>query len=132
VPVKLSRFAAFLKCRDIKKTCGLFMEVFSNKPDAYDSLLAVDNMRNRAAAGTQDWTRYSLVLNVPDDAFGINIGARLMGPGKLWIDGVVFEEVGDDITVTDELRLCDYPCTKKCHQKQKLERIAPVACAVSR
>jgi hypothetical protein len=93
----------------VDKGCGLFMEVFTNSPDVKDSLLAMDNMSKRQVSGSTDWTRYDLVLNVPKDAFGINIGARLFGLGKLWIDGAAFEEVEDDVAVTDELNLCQYP-----------------------
>jgi hypothetical protein len=106
---KRIRFSAFLKCEGVNKSCGLFMEVFKETGDAHSSLLGLDNMSNRKVSGNTDWTKYSLVLDAPTEAFGINIGARLIGPGKLWIDGVSFEEVGNDIPTTDELNSCRYP-----------------------
>ncbi len=107
------QFSAFLRCEQVQQSCGLFMEVFDTKPTPESSLQAVDYMRGRSMTGTQDWTQFRIVLNVPQNAFGINIGARLVGPGKLWIDGVSFEEVGNEVPVTDEMpsfdKKCDYP-----------------------
>lgn len=106
---KRVRFSAFVKCETVKRRCGLFMEIFSNRRDISSSLLAVDNMHSRPLSGDRDWEQYSIVLDAPEDAFGINIGARVIGPGKMWIDGVTLEVVGDDIPVTDELNFCQYP-----------------------
>jgi hypothetical protein len=108
---KRIQFSAFLKCEGVNTSCGLFMEVFKQSGDPHSSLLGLDNMSNRLVSGTKDWAKYSLVLDAPKEAFGINIGARLIGPGRLWIDGVSFEEVGIDVPTTDELKSCRYPTT---------------------
>lgn len=100
---KRMQFSALLKCDSVQEHCGLFMEVFDTKPIPESSLQCVDYMQNRSVSGTQDWAPYRIVLDVPQNAFGINIGARLVGSGKLWIDGVTFEEVGKEVPVTDEM-----------------------------
>ncbi len=45
-----------------------------------------DNMEDHPITGTQDWGRYELVLDVPEDATAIVFGALLVGPGMLWLD----------------------------------------------
>ncbi len=100
---KRVRFTGFLKCKDVQKSCGFFLEVYALQP-ADNTLRAIDDMHNRSLSRTTDWTMCELVLDVAPDAFGINIGARLIGAGQLWIDGLKFEEVGPDVAVTDEYR----------------------------
>jgi len=106
---KRVRFSAYVKCRGVTERCGLFMEVFDRQIDIKASLQASDSMYNRPISGTQDWQEHAIVLDVSFDSFGINIGARLFGPGTMWIDGVSFEEVGKDVPSTDELNARKYP-----------------------
>jgi hypothetical protein len=101
--VKRIRFSGLLHIEDFQYGCGLFMEVFALAPDN-SSLRAVDHMKNRLLSGTTDWVKCEIVLDVTDDAFGINIGARLFGQGQLWIDELKFEEVGKEVELTDEFR----------------------------
>ncbi|RTL42442.1 MAG: hypothetical protein EKK48_10635 [Candidatus Melainabacteria bacterium] len=103
---KRIRFSGFLRCKDAQNGCGLFMEVFALFPEN-NPLRALDNMSKRLVSGTMEWVKCELTLDVPDDAYGINIGARLLGQGQLWIDGLKFEEVGRDVPLTDEF--CRYP-----------------------
>jgi len=97
---KRMRFAGFIKAKDVDKRCGFFMEVFDGIGNG--NMLGVDNMMDRSLTGTTDWQHHQIVLDVPDNAFGINIGARLCGNGKMWIDGVTFEEVGKDVPTTQQ------------------------------
>jgi hypothetical protein len=63
-------------------------------------MAAFDNMQNRAIKGTQPWTAYDVVLDVPEDATGISFGVLLAGAGEVWINDVSFEVVGKDVPVT--------------------------------
>jgi hypothetical protein len=62
-------------------------------------------MEDRPVSGTAGWTRGEVVLDIPEDAVSIYMGAHLVGRGQLWVDGCRFEVVGDDVPTTDQYRL---------------------------
>ena len=64
-------------------------------------MLAYDDMRNRHVSGTKDYTKYEIVMDVPDSVTQIEFGARLTGPGQIWFDQLSFEVVGQDVPVTN-------------------------------
>jgi erythromycin esterase len=81
------RLSGFLRTKDITTGwAGLWMRV-----DGSDGVLAFDNMQQRGITGTTGWTRYEVVLDVPDDATNINFGALLTGNGTAWVDSLAFE-----------------------------------------
>ena len=63
-------------------------------------VLTNDNMYNRFVSGTTDYTKYEIVLDVPDSSSDIVYGLRLTGSGQIWLDQVSFEVVGKDVPVT--------------------------------
>jgi hypothetical protein len=67
-----------------------------------------DNMQNRPAKGTADWTPYAIVLDVSDNAAGIYFGTLTSGKGQLWITDLRFEVVGTDVPVTSP-KMTDSP-----------------------
>lgn len=52
------------------------------------TMLLLDNMQARGVRGTTPWTRYEVVLAVPEDAEGFAFGAILTGHGAAWVDDV--------------------------------------------
>ena len=58
-------------------------------------------MQNRPIKGTSDWTRYEIVLDVPQNAAAIAFGIRLRGKGQVWLDDVQFAIVGPDVPTTN-------------------------------
>ena len=87
-----------MKTRDVGGTgAGLWMRV-----DGNGGALAFDNMMNRPVRGTTDWTRVSIVLDVPNDADGIALGMLLVSGGEAWVDDASFEIVGTDVALTSE------------------------------
>lgn len=91
------RFSALVKNEGIEAGWGgLWMRV-----DDHDRRgSAFDNMQNRPIQGTSDWSKYSVVLDVSDDASGIYFGALLNGKGQLWISALKFETVDKDTPTT--------------------------------
>ena len=77
---------------------GLWMRV--DGPGAAKNTLGFDNMHSRPIVGERDWTRYAVVLDVPDDAVRIAFGALVVGAGEIWVDELSFERVGDDVPTT--------------------------------
>jgi hypothetical protein len=73
---KRLRVTGSIKSKDVEGWAGLWVRV-----DGLDkSGLAFDNMMKRPIKGTTDWTKYAIVLDVPEDAAvsacGVSWGAR--------------------------------------------------------
>ena len=60
-------------------------------------------MTERSLTDTVDWTTMSIVVDVPDTADAICIGALLSGTGKAWVSGLSFEIVDASVPVTADL-----------------------------
>jgi len=89
-------FSGRLKYRDVRVGCGLWMRI-----DTPDGTGAFDNMQDRPALGTSNWTEYRVVLDVNPDATTINFGLILFGDGEVWMDDLRLEQVGGDVPTTD-------------------------------
>src|SRR5262249_6901166 len=82
------RLAGFLKTRDVVDWSGLWLRV-----DGPNSTLAFDNMASRPVKGTTDWTRYEVVLDVPEAAVRLAFGPLLVGAGQVWADDLSLDVV---------------------------------------
>jgi hypothetical protein len=98
---KRVRFAAYLKSYKVGEWAGLWMRVDTDTKQSY----AFDDSEDRSLKGTTDWTLFEVVLDVPENAAIIYIGAHLFGRGQVWMDDCVFGEVGEDVSATDGHRL---------------------------
>ncbi|WP_293749905.1 hypothetical protein [uncultured Paraglaciecola sp.] len=63
--------------------------------------LAFDNMNNRAITETTEWSKYTMVLDIPNNATNMAYGLLLNGNGKVWFDNLSFEIVDKNTPVTD-------------------------------
>ena len=62
---KRVRFSGYVKSENVKSGwAGLWLRIDGPKQE----MLGFDNMEPRAIKGTTDWTRYEIVLDVPDTA----------------------------------------------------------------
>ncbi len=93
---KRVRLTGYIKTQDVTGYCGLIMRML----DIYSSDLAVENTYDMGGTGTNDWTKREIVMDVPERAGVLSIGASLFGGGQMWFDGLAFEEVGLDIPLT--------------------------------
>ena len=93
---KRVRYSAFVKSQDIDKWAGLWMRVDTEK-----SSPSFDNMMERSIKGTTEWQKYEIVLDVPGDAEMITFGLLIDSKGKLWVDDMAMEIVGDDVKSTN-------------------------------
>jgi hypothetical protein len=66
-------------------------------------------MQDRPIKGSHDWTQYSIVLDVGNNATAIAFGILMSGPGAVWIDDLALDPVGTDVDVTDVLRKTKSP-----------------------
>lgn len=93
---KRLRLSAYVKAKDIKDWAGLWMRV--DGPE--NEVLSFDNMQNRPVRGTVDWQQVAIVLDVPQNSVDIAFGILLQGVGRVWIDNVQFEVVGQEVSTT--------------------------------
>lgn len=59
-----------------------------------------DNMTDRPIAGKTDWTRNSIVIDVPEESTNLWFGCMLSGTGQVWLDDFSFEPVSKDVPLT--------------------------------
>jgi hypothetical protein len=85
------RMTGYMKSNRVNGWAGFWLRV-----DQEDSErpLAFDNMGRRAVRGTTEWTKYEIVLDVPENASNIAFGALLSGTGKIWFDDITLEDAG--------------------------------------
>jgi hypothetical protein len=92
-----ARLVGYLKTAGVREWAGLWMRV-----DCADRRSAsFDNMSPRGVSGTTPWTRYEVVLDVPEDAVQITFGVLLQGRGRVWADALSLAEVGPEVPSTD-------------------------------
>ncbi len=99
------RLSGFLRSEDVRNWAGLWMRVDGAKGE----VLAFDNMQDRAVKGTTDWTRYEIVLDVPEAGQQIAMGLILDGPGQVWMDDLKIEVVGKEVAPTGGTRVSPTP-----------------------
>ena len=71
---------------------GLWLRI-----DTAAGSIAIDNMgqsSGRGITGTTDWTRYEVVMDVPEEAIRLAYGYILSGNGVAWADDLELEVVG--------------------------------------
>lgn len=96
------RIRLTVQLKSLKVTKGVFLvEIFG----PHNGTVALDDMANRALAGTHNWSKQSFVLDVPQNAVEIKIGARVTGGGTMWFSDLSFEEVDTMVAVTDDYSL---------------------------
>lgn len=120
---KRVRYSAFVKTRNVQGSgAGLWMRV-----DGNGGVMAFDNMMRRAMTGSTDWTRVSVVLDVPADAAGIAIGFLLASAGEAWVDDASFEIVGSDVPSTSTSTVTSSSEPDRAAQQQAMYARVPLA-----
>lgn len=94
---KRVQLSAEVRAAGVTGWAGLWLRVDGQT----GATLAFDNMQDRPIAGTSDWGRYSVVLDVKDSASQIAFGFLLSGPGQVWISDARLEPVGNEVASTD-------------------------------
>jgi hypothetical protein len=97
------RMSAWAKADGVADWAGLWMRVDGPDTRKTGKSLSFDNMQNQPIKGTSDWTRYEIVLDVPQAAIALAFGILLEGKGEVWLDDVQFTVVGPDTPTTNTL-----------------------------
>ena len=87
---KRVKMTSYIKSKDISNWAGMWLRIDSKEQG---KMLGFDNMQDRAIRGTTDWTKYEIILDVPEESATINFGVLLNGTGKIWLDNISFEIV---------------------------------------
>jgi hypothetical protein len=95
---KRVRLTGIIKSDNIDNHAGMWMRVDGPDPD---KSLQFDNMGNRPITGTNDWTKYEIVLDIPENSTGIGYGVLISGSGQVWLGNLSIDVVGDDVPSTN-------------------------------
>lgn len=93
---KRVRLTGYVRSKDVADWAGLWMRMDGPRGE----VLSFDNMQKRAIKATTDWTRYEIVLDVPDPSQEVAFGLLLSGKGQVWMDDLNFEVVSKDVPTT--------------------------------
>jgi hypothetical protein len=94
---KRVRLTGNAKSEQVGEWAGFWMRVDGPKAEQR----GFDNMQDRPITGTTGWTKYQVVLDVPDDSAHIAFGLLLGGPGQVWMADLQFEVVSSSVPTTD-------------------------------
>lgn len=94
---KRLRYSGYVKTEIGDEHAALWMRVEGDE----GKILAFDNMDSRPVKKTTGWKRYEIVLDVPENALFIALGALFEGKGQIWVDDLKLETVGQDTVSTD-------------------------------
>ena len=91
------RLSGYVKSETVQSGwAGMWLRIDGKNQE----MLGFDNMRSRPIKGTTDWTRYEIVLDVPDEAAALAFGVLLAGDGQVWLDDLRFEVVPSTVPTT--------------------------------
>ncbi|MFA6261976.1 MAG: hypothetical protein WC760_10945 [Bacteroidia bacterium] len=108
---KKIRMSGYVKALNVKGWAGLWLRI--DKENDYTETLGFDNMSNRPIRKTSDWTRYEIVLKVPEKAHSLAYGALLAGKGQIWFNDLQFEIVHDSVPTTgNDCKVCSKVLTE--------------------
>jgi hypothetical protein len=94
---KRVRLTGNAKSEQVEEWAGFWMRVDGPR----DEQRGFDNMQDRPITGTTGWTKYQVVLDIPDDSVHIAFGLLLGGPGQVWVADLQFEVVSSNVPTTD-------------------------------
>ena len=94
---KRVRLAAYLKTRDV---AGGGAHLWFRVDGTNGKVLGFDNMYSRPVRGTTAWTKYEIVLDVPEDSTALAYGFFLNGGGVAWATSFGLEVVSDSVPTT--------------------------------
>ncbi len=98
------RFSGMLKTSDAGTWAGVFLAPYNGVADRDWMFTTVQSLPHASAptVGTSDWHPVSVVIAVPDTRnASISMGLAVVGNGQAWVSDLKFEEVGDDVPLTE-------------------------------
>ena len=93
---KKVRFSAQIKTENVEDKATFWVGV----RDLADAPMSPNTSGSVERKGTTDWQKYEAEIDVPDDSLYFLMFIGLQGKGKMWIDDVRLEVVGDYVPAT--------------------------------
>lgn len=87
---KRLRLSAFLKTKDVRKSADLDVVIPHQYSDSEDRFSLKPRLE-----GSTDWKRYEVEFTVNHYAAQVDFRVDLYGSGRIWIDDVALEVIGD-------------------------------------
>ena len=97
---KKIQLTGYMRSQDVTHWAGFWLRV-DDSTGHKQKILSFDNMNDRAVKGTTNWTKYTIVLNVPQNATDVVYGALLNGKGQIWFEEPKIEVVGKAVPTTN-------------------------------
>jgi len=97
------RFSGMLKTTDASVWAGVILAPVNGAAAGDWTFTDVQSLPYGSAptVGTSDWHPVSVVIAVPDNpGASISMGLAVVGDGQAWLSDMRFEEVGDDVPLT--------------------------------
>ena len=113
-------FRAELRTEDVSGQAFLFLQVHTEQPER-----AVYNHESARLTGHHDWAGHEITANVPADAFMIQFGVTLSGPGQVALRRANFSS---SVTKPGPPRLPTVPRSRRAHGHRHLSRTDRGAC----
>jgi hypothetical protein len=82
------RVSAYVRAEDVMGWAALWVRVGDSKYQLSYFDRRLDGLSFSTVAGTTDWARHEIVLDVPQDGGVIALGISLEGTGHIWLDDV--------------------------------------------
>jgi len=98
---KRIKMTGYVKTENVENWAGLWCRIDQN---GSTEPLAFDNMNDRQIKGTTAWTKYEMILDVPENASLIAYGALLNGTGQIWFDNISIEVVDNSMATTGSIK----------------------------
>jgi RNA polymerase sigma factor (sigma-70 family) len=96
---KRIRFSAYVKPEGISNWGGLFLLALSRTNNQSE---AIDFMANRPLAGSTDWRKAEIVVDITPATTDIHLGININGPGRIWMSEASIDIVGKEVPTTDD------------------------------
>ncbi len=93
----------YLKTENVDGYAGLIMRI-----DGENGALRFDNMNARGVKGTSDWKKYSIDLDLPEQAKAIYVGVIMKGSGVVWADNFHVSINGADVATLSPIPQKEY------------------------
>ncbi len=108
---KKIKMTGFAKSENIEGWAGFWLRIDGEAKveGEWPERLGFDNMEDRPIKGTTNWTKYEIIMDVPNESVELLYGPILSGKGKLWIDNISFQEVTDDGTSDAKIYITEGP-----------------------
>ena len=90
---KKIKMIGYAKSENIGGWAGFWLRIDGEDKE---EALGFDNMAERPIEGTNDWAKYEIIMEVPDNSVSLAYGLLLYGTGKIWFDNITFQEITEE------------------------------------